>query len=157
MLSIEKVVRNINGEEKVVTMAFGTGRLTADPAQPKELSNGKKVLQDSFDNKLSIAFNVYDKEKKEQVGVFYPLQLWERNADRLAQYGYKGREIEIRGRIITESFKKKDGTPFSREVLVVESFELRGPNKEKAGAGVGAGATNATGTNTSGQEEDIPF
>ena len=56
---------------------------------------------------------------------FLDLVAWERAAETLAQYGGKGRELYVEGRIATRT-REIDGHRVKQVDLVVESFQLLG-------------------------------
>lgn len=161
MLSIETVVReDKNNVKQEVKMIFGTGRLTNDPPQVREVAGGYRVLQGSKDHRFSIAFNVYDKEAGEEKPVFYNLVAWGKMADALSKVGYKGREIEVAGRIEKQSYTNSEGKEVKYDVLVIERFEARGKSKQNQENGTSNSEPQLNESDAQPvevSEDDIPF
>lgn len=63
---------------------------------------------------------------------FHSLVAWERSAEVLAQYGTKGRELYVEGRI-TSRMREIEGHRIKQVDLVVESFQLLGRRLAVAG------------------------
>ena len=89
------------------------GRMTADP-QPRFTSSGKAVLN------VGIATSVNGRIE------FHDVVAWEGAAEVIGQYGRKGREIHVEGRI-TSRVRDVEGHRIKQVDLVVESFQLLGP------------------------------
>jgi single-strand DNA-binding protein len=89
------------------------GRMTADP-QIRFTQNGKAVLN------IGIATSVNGYPE------FHDLVAWEKAAEVIGQYGRKGREIHVEGRI-TSRIRDVEGHRIKQVDLVVESFQLLGP------------------------------
>ena len=88
------------------------GRMTADP-EIRFTQTGKSLLR------FGLATSV--------VGVvaFHDLVAWERSADIIGRYGYKGRELFVEGRIASR-VREVEGHRIKQLDLVVESFQLLG-------------------------------
>jgi single-strand DNA-binding protein len=65
---------------------------------------------------------------------FHSLVAWERSAEVLAQYGTKGRELYVEGRV-TSRLREVEGHRISQVDLVVESFQLLGRPVARPGEG----------------------
>lgn len=131
MYSIETVVRedknNVRKEQK---MLFGTGRLTNDPPAIKDVAGGYQVMQGSKDHRFSMAFNNgRDKDGNEKPATFYNIVLWGKSAEIMSKIGYKGREVEVVGRVEKQSYTNSNGEPVEYEVLVIERFDAKGKSK----------------------------
>ena len=88
------------------------GRMTADP-QVRYTEGGKAVL--NFRLATTVA----------SVTAFHRLVAWERAAEVLAQYGRKGRELLVEGRL-SPRVREVEGQRVHQVELVVESFHLLG-------------------------------
>ena len=88
------------------------GRIAADPTL-RYTPSGKAVLD------LTLATTVAG------VGHFHSIVAWERAAEVLAQYGAKGRELWVSGRIGSRT-REVEGHRIRQADLVVESFQLLG-------------------------------
>jgi single-strand DNA-binding protein len=89
------------------------GRMTGDP-QLRFTQTGKAVLN------LGIATSVNGFPE------FHDAVAWEKAAEVIGQYGRKGREIHVEGRI-TSRVRDVEGHRIKQVDLVVESFQLLGP------------------------------
>ncbi|WP_337311217.1 single-stranded DNA-binding protein [Candidatus Aeolococcus gillhamiae] len=89
------------------------GRMTADP-QLRFTQTGKAVLT------VGIATNVNGFPE------FHDVVAWEKTAEVIGQYGRKGREIHVEGRI-TSRLREVEGHRIKQVDLVVEEFQLLGP------------------------------
>ena len=98
--------------------SFGTaaftilGRIAADPAL-RYTASGKAVLD------LTLATT------SAGVAAFHTVVCWERAAETLAQYGAKGREVYVAGRLGSR-VREVEGHRIKQVDLVVESFQLLG-------------------------------
>lgn len=90
------------------------GRMTADP-ELRYTTSGKSVL--NFGVATSGGGYTH----------FHDVVAWERSAEILAQYGRKGREVYLEGRL-TPKVRELDGRRVKQVELVVESFQLIGNN-----------------------------
>ena len=122
MYSKATVVETGKDGNKIETeKVFGTGNLTNDPPALREVPGGKKVLSGVKGHSFSIAFN----QGKNKEAIFHRLEAWEKTAELLHQFGFKGQEVEVVGRLITESYKDSDGKDRVSEKLVVEKFDVK--------------------------------
>lgn len=134
MYTIEKVIREYNGNKKEVNAFFGKGRFTADVPAIRTAKEHQVMSAFGF----SLACDNFVNGEKQTV--FYPLVLWERTAENLQKIsasvikaqkelgfeerGLKGREVLVFGRIEKQTFKNKEGVQKEQEVLVVERFDF---------------------------------
>ncbi|MDF2879539.1 MAG: hypothetical protein K0R54_96 [Clostridiaceae bacterium] len=134
MYTIEKVIRNIKGQDKEVRAFFGKGRLTADVPEIR-LAKDLKVMS-AFG--FSLACDAGKNTDGSRKSVFFPVTLWEKNADNILKIsesvkkqevelgmmprGLKGREILIFGRIEKQTYTSNSGESKESEVLIVERF-----------------------------------
>jgi len=95
------------------------GRMT-DAGTLRQTPSGKSVLH------FSIAVMAGG------ATTFLDLVAWERAGETLAQYGGKGRELYVEGRIATRT-REIDGHRVKQVDLVVESFQLLGRRLAMAG------------------------
>ena len=89
------------------------GRMTADPQQ-RFTQSGKAVVN------LGIATNVNG------FAEFHDVVAWEKAAEIIGQFGRKGREVYVEGRI-TSRIRDVEGQRVKQLDLVVETFQLLGP------------------------------
>jgi single-strand DNA-binding protein len=114
MKVIEKVVRNIKGEEKVIDFLFGSGRLTSNPPKIREVKGGYKVMKGYG---FSIKFN----NGKDKNPDYYPLEVWGKNAELMSRLCFEGQLIEVSGRLEKQTYKK-NGEEKEITVLIIERF-----------------------------------
>lgn len=88
------------------------GRMTADP-EIRFTQSGKARLR--FGLATSVA----------GVVAFHDLVAWERRAEILGRYGYKGRELYVEGRL-TSRMREVEGQRIKQVDLVVDTFQLLG-------------------------------
>ena len=105
------------------------GRMTADP-EIRFTQSGKSLLR--FGLATSVA----------GVVAFHDLVAWERSADIIGSYGYKGRELFVEGRI-TSRVREVEGHRIKQLDLVVESFQLLGSPGSSQNGGDAAAAEGA--------------
>lgn len=150
MYTIEKVVREYNGNKKEVNAFFGKGRFTADA--PAIRTAKEHQVMSAFGFSLAID-NFVNGEKQT---VFYPLVLWEKTAENLQKIsasvlkaqkelgleekGLKGREALVFGRIEKQTYKNKEGVQKEQEVLVVERFDFADYPKAPKGSSTSSDA-----------------
>ena len=88
------------------------GRMTADP-QVRFTQTGKAVLN------FGLATNVNGFTE------FHDVVAWEKAAEVIGQYGRKGRELHVEGRL-SSRVREVEGHRIKQIDLVVESFQLIG-------------------------------
>ncbi|BBW98894.1 single-stranded DNA-binding protein [Geobacillus subterraneus] len=123
MLIVERVVREREGVKKEEEVVFAVGRLTKTPEGVKVSESGRKYVKG-----LSVAVDTY--QNKEKKTVFYPLVLFDRDAEIMAQYGEKGRLVAIFGKKREEEFVAKDGEVKRYIYVLVERFQFCGSNRK---------------------------
>ena len=94
------------------------GRLVKDPELKYAPSSGTAICN------FNVAVNRYRKEK--EVTSFIPCTVFGKQAENLAQYMSKGRQIAIEGNIKTGSYTAKDGTKRYTTDINVEKFDFIG-------------------------------
>ncbi|WCK56962.1 single-stranded DNA-binding protein (plasmid) [Aneurinibacillus sp. Ricciae_BoGa-3] len=109
MHTIEKVIRKIKGEDKIMDFLLGSGRLTSNPPEIREV-NGYKVLS-------AYGFSMKFSNGRDKKPDFYGIELWGKNAEYMKELGYEGQLIEVIGRIEVRHFHNKEV-----KILVVERF-----------------------------------
>jgi single-strand DNA-binding protein len=95
------------------------GRIAGTP-ELRHTAAGKAVLD------FAVATTVAGRPE------FHSVVAWERSAEILAQYGAKGRELYVEGRI-TSRVREVEGHRIRQVDLVVESFQLLGRRLAAAG------------------------
>lgn len=116
MYNIEKVIRNNNGKEKIMTIFFGVGRLTADVPEPIVFQSGAKKIS-KYNFSLACPKNKEDTE-------FFRLEAWDKQADILVRFGYKGQKVAVIGRYEERSWEDDKGNKNNYKVVVVEKIEF---------------------------------
>lgn len=128
MYTIENVIREINGEKKMIKFIAGSGNLTNTlKSKTVTLKSGDNIeLISGFGE--SIAFNYHD-DGREKVK-YFPLEVWGKNAEVLDKYSKKGMELSIIGRLEPRKFRTKKGKFYEDEILVVELFQITSRSKK---------------------------
>ena len=118
------------------------GRLSKE-CELKFTNNGTPVA------KFSIAVNRWAKDKEEVS--FIDITLWGKQAESLAPYLTKGKQVVIQGELVQDSWEK-DGQKFSRVGVTARQVQLVGSKDEQKQAPQTpqAGPENF-------QDDDIPF
>ena len=96
------------------------GRLTREP-EAKTIGNTTLCSFSIANNKSYMQ----DGQKKEQVS-YFDCKVWGKLADVLKQYGSKGKQISIEGRLEQETWDTPEGKKASKVVIKVENFQLLG-------------------------------
>lgn len=109
----EKVIRKIKGKEQVVDFVFGSGYLTANPPEIKNVTAYKVMSGFGFSIKFS--------NGKDKKPTYYALELWGNNAEHMARLGFEGQLIEVAGRVTVKKYTSK-GEAKELKVLTVECF-----------------------------------
>lgn len=88
------------------------GRLTKDP-ELRSISDGRSVVN------MNIAINrTFTNANGEREADFIPVVVWNKQAENLAKYCFKGSQVAVSGRIQTRSYDHSDGTKrYVTEVL----------------------------------------
>jgi len=131
MFTVEVVVKEIKGVEKRIKGFFGVGRLVSAPPELRTAGTHQVLSGKGF----SLACDAGKDEAGNKKTEYFSLKVWDKTAANFAKYAVKGQELQIFGRIDTESYEdrttKEEKT---REVLVVDRFELgRKPKSSEAG------------------------
>ena len=124
------------------------GRLGKDP-ELKYTPSGKAVMSCSL--ATSERWSDKDGEKKEST-TWHNIVAWGKQAEVMAQYLAKGRQIAVEGRIDNRSYDDKDGNKRYISEVVVQNFEFLGGDKKDD-----AGDKSATKTAAKADDADLPF
>lgn len=119
------------------------GRITAD-VELRATQSGKSV----------IGFTVAVDDYKDTY--FIECVAWNEQAERIAQYFNKGKEILIDGRIITRSYEDKNGNKRKTTEVVVDKWEFCGGKTENKADNVLTEQTTPLDVQTP-DEDDLPF
>lgn len=108
---------------------IGVGRLVRD-GELKYTSGGLAIC------KISIASNSRAKKGDEYVdeASFFDVSIFGRSAESLNQYLTKGKQVAVQGRLKQERWEK-DGQNHSKIVIIAESIQLLGGDKNSQGSG----------------------
>ena len=123
----------------------GIGRLTRDP-ELAQVGSGTSLC------KFGIALNrkyTVQGEKREEAH-FFNCTAWGKQADILAQYARKGKQIAIEGRLAYRSWDGPDGKKQSAIDIVVENFQFLGSKQSEQGESPEPSPQNFP-------DDDIPF
>ena len=124
------------------------GRMVRD-ADCKQVGNSN-IANFSIANGRSYMSNG---EKKEETN-FFECQVWGKLADVIGQYGGKGKQIAIEGRLKQETWDGQDGKKMSKVKIVVENFQLLGGKSEGTGNSDSHNNDNAHTANSQDVNED---
>lgn len=158
-------IEEIKGVKQEVPMLFGTGNLTNDPPAVREIQAGgkdMKVLSSVKGHRFAIAFS----NGKDKDASFYAVEAWGKTAELMAQLCFKGQEVEVAGRIKTDSYEY-NGEQRTENILVVTRFQVKSYKKDGA-APAPAASTNSNPTEPAKQtvpdsepidvaDDDLPF
>lgn len=117
------------------------GRLTRD-AELKRLDNGSAKLD------FSICFNTSSKKGNEWIDEanFTDLTVWGKQAEAIAKFMTKGKQVAIEGHLKQERWEK-DGQKQSKLKIVLENIQL-----------LGSGGTNRSEQNSEFEDDNsMPF
>jgi len=114
--SIEKVIRNIKGNNTEIKFFAGDGRLSIDPPEIK-IIKGYKIL-----SSYNFSLVIYWTNNNEKKVIYFPLIVWGKNAELMSKLAFKWQRIIIHGRIETKKYKNKKGEEVSKDYLIVEKF-----------------------------------
>ena len=127
------------------------GRMVRD-ADCKQVGNSN-IANFSIANGRSYMSNG---EKKEETN-FFECQVWGKLADVIGQYGGKGKQIAIEGRLKQETWDGQDGKKMSKVKIVVENFQLLGGRSEGAQNKDNSDYPTESGLPTSNEYDDSVF
>lgn len=77
---------------------------------------------------------------------FFTVNFWGKNAERLAQYGYRGLFVEVLGRMHSRQYEDKNGVKRTTWEITADQLEMRLEKKQTAQSDNGAVDT-----------EELPF
>lgn len=97
---------------------FLTGRMVNDP-ELKSTGSGKSVMPFTL-----AVVRVYSKKADEQVTDFINCLAWDKAAENLAKYSFKGQKLAIEGRLCCRQYTTDKGEKRFIWEVVVESFEF---------------------------------
>ena len=126
------------------------GRLVADP-ELKYTPNGKAVCN------VTVAV---DRQTKDGGTDFIDVVVWNKNAENLAQYMSKGRQLAVDGSIQKRSYEDKEGDKrWVTEVLAnrIEFIGSKGDGGKKATSQSEQAQGSQYGQPVSFSDEDLPF
>lgn len=102
----------------------GIGRLTRDP-ESSTVGSGTSLC------KFGIALN--RKYKQTEEVHFFNCTAWGKQAETLAQYAKKGKQLAIEGRLAYRSWADSEGKKHSAVDIVVEGFQFLGGKQSEQG------------------------
>lgn len=117
-----------------INKVFLIGRLTRDPDQVKYTQSGQAIL------KFSIAVDRREKKGGEWVSKasFFDITVWGKQAESVAQFLCKGKQIALDGYLDQERWTK-DGQNFSKVTITANQIQLLGGKND---GGNNGGARN---------------
>jgi single-strand DNA-binding protein len=95
------------------------GNLGMNP-EVKSTSTGKKVARFTLAN---VSYRSNGEVKTQNVH-WFNLVAWEKQADIVEQYLYKGRKVGVSGRLVTRSWTDKDGRKHNITEIVVQDIVM---------------------------------
>ncbi|HEU4717523.1 MAG TPA: single-stranded DNA-binding protein [Bacteroidia bacterium] len=95
------------------------GNLGMNP-EVKSTTTGKKVARFTLAN---VSYKGKGDEKSTGVNWFH-LVAWEKQADIVEQYLYKGRRVGVSGRLVTRTWEDRDGKKHSLTEIVVNDIVM---------------------------------
>jgi len=98
-----------------------SGRLGSDP-DIKFFESGTQLAT------FSIAVNKWDKKQNQEIPNWLDIKVWGKQAEYIGNYGKKGSQVFISGRLDVESWEK-DGQKRSKVVILAENITLPHPPK----------------------------
>ena len=98
------------------------GRTTKD-IEVRSTNSGKPVVS------FTLAVNSYGKDAEAN---FIDCVAWNQAAELLAQFGAKGKQIGVTGRLQTRSYEDREGNKRKATEIVVDQFELFGNKEDKS-------------------------
>lgn len=132
------------------------GRLTKDPELKFAQGSGKAVT------KFTLAVDRNYKKEGQPEADFINCIAFEKRAETIKNYVFKGHKLGVTGNIQTGKYTNKEGqTVFTTEV-VVDEFEFLQPKQAGVSNGQNSNNGQASNANESGftqveEDEDIPF
>ena len=107
---------------------YGTGRLTRDP-EVRELNNGSTVCNMSL--AASRSYKNKDGDVQEDT-LFIDLVAWNKLAEICEEYGSKGQEVLVEGRIELDQWEDKEtGQRRQKHRVVLDRFQYIGALRRK--------------------------
>jgi single-strand DNA-binding protein len=110
-----------------------SGRLVADP-EVRSLPSGAAVTV------FTIAVDRRFKKPGGKQADFLKCEAWGKTGENIAQYFYKGKPIEISGRLEQQEWQDSAGNKKDRTVIVVENFYFVSGDKQSDGNADGDGS-----------------
>ena len=102
------------------------GRLTRDPEF--KIISGTSLVNFSIANNRSFVASGVKKEETH----FFDCFAWGKLADILKEYASKGKQIQVSGRLVQETWDTSDGKKASKIRIRVENFQFLGTRSETA-------------------------
>lgn len=138
----ERVITKQDKSEVRQMYVAGLGRLTAD-VEVKKVTVGNEEKSVVKSPNPSIAFNMWDSQKKESKTVFMRVEAWGPTAEYLAKIGVKGAELFVTGKFETRT-NSSNGKDYTNDYLIVESVS---ETAETARKRTGGNSSTNTGEN----------
>ena len=130
---------------------FLIGRLTRDPEQ-RSLQSGSSVT--NFGLAVNRTYTRRDSGEKVEETCFVDCEAWGRQAETIARYTTKGRQLFVEGRLKLDTWER-DGQRHSKLRVVVENFQFLDAQGGggQGGGGQGGGAQASSGQASYGQQD----
>lgn len=82
---------------------------------------------------VTVAVDVYNRATKSREGQFFPVVIFGQQAEFVAKYGAKGREVTVSGRLNDNRWvDKTTGEKRSRVEIIADEIELHGKGEARA-------------------------
>lgn len=130
-----------------------SGYIATEELKLQQTESGKTFLR------FTIAIsNGKDKEGKPYEADFIPCEAWELRALHIAEYYFKGKGIEIIGKLKQDRWMDKDGNKRSRLKVLVDIAEFPKSNRPAVGKATEPHSWEPGGAdNDAIDEDDFPF
>ena len=91
----------------------------------------KYVESGSCKANLSIAVNKWNSKEKKEEANFFNVEVWGKQAEFMGEYGKKGQQVFIQGRLDTSQWTDEAGNKKSRVFINAENIELGAKKKSQ--------------------------
>jgi single-strand DNA-binding protein len=151
----------IQNEEEIMNRVILIGRTGADPILRNTKEDGSGVNVASANLATNETWIDRDSKERQEKTEWHRIVAWRGNADVLAKYAKKGRQISVEGRLQTRSWEDKEGVTRYTTEVIAQSIELLGSsNGNRADSQPGDPGPQGPGgeeTPVNVPDDDIPF
>ncbi|MCD8025296.1 MAG: single-stranded DNA-binding protein [Candidatus Gastranaerophilales bacterium] len=108
----------------MVNSAVIVGRVGQDP-EMKYFDSGKVKVT------FSVAVNRWDSRTKEEITDWFPVELWDKQAEIAGEWVKKGSLVGIEGRLSSNKWTTPDGESLERFIIRCTNLRLLGSKKDE--------------------------